>query len=134
MLVGEVHGGAEIAQLEVFHKFVVGREAARGTAKFAGVVPVEKFTDIPPFLGARHDGVADSEQGRGLGMPKAGRGETAAGLKMEIEAGRMNIFAAMRESHGDVCFVGALVVGKSRVAVNAEHGTARRARIGDEMW
>jgi len=133
LFVGEVYGDTEIAQFEVFHKLVIGRESAWRATEFAGVVPVEEFSDAPPFLGARHDGAADSEQGWGLGMPQARRGETTGGLEMEVKTGRMNVLAAMGKSHGDVCFVGTLVVGKSGVAVNAEHGTARRARIGDEM-
>ena len=127
------YGGAEITKLQVLHEFVIGGEAAWRTAELAGIVPVEEFADRAPFLGARHDGVPDLEQGRRLGMPQAARGETATGFKMKIKAGRVNVFASMGEAHGDVRFVGTLVVGESCVAVDAKHGTARRARIGDQI-
>lgn len=133
MFFGEVYGGTEIAQLEVFHKLVIDREAAGRAAEFAGIIPVEKSANLPPLRGTRHDGVAYLEQGRRLGMPQARGGEAAAGLEMEIEPGRVNVFIAMGKSHGDVRFIGALVGGKSRVAVDAKHGAARRTRIGDEV-
>lgn len=133
MFVGEADRCTEVAKLEIFYKFVMGREPAWRTLQFAGVVPVEKFADRTPILGARHDRVANLEQRWGLGMPQARRGETSSRLKMEIIAGRMNVFSAMGKSHGGVRFVGTLVMRKSRVAVNAEHGTARRARICDKV-
>lgn len=124
MCVGEVDGRAEIAKLEVLHKFVIGGEAAGRTAEFASVVPVEEFADGAPFLGLGDDRVANFEQRRGLGMPKTAGGETSAGLQVQIKSGRVNIFSRVGEAHGDVRFVGALVVRETRVAINAEHGTA----------
>jgi hypothetical protein len=133
LFVTEVYRGSEIAKFKVFHEFVIGGEAAWWTAEITGIIPVQKFADRTPFLGARCDGVPDSEQGRRLRMPQTARSETATGLKIQVEAGRVNVFASMGKPHGDVCFVGTLVMGESRVAVDAKHGTARRAGIGDEM-
>ena len=66
-------------------------------------------------------------------MPEPRGCETSAGFEMKIEAGRMYILAAMGEAHRDVCFVGPFIVGESRVAVDAEHRTARPAGIGDQI-
>lgn len=53
---------------------------------------------------------------------------------MEIKAGRVDVFASVGETHRNVRLVGTLVMGKSRVTIDAKHGTARWAGIGDEMW
>jgi len=133
LFVGEVHGCAEIAKLEIFHEFVIGRKASRWTLEFRGIVPVEQFADRTPFRGARDNRIPYLEQNGRLGVPEAGRGETSTGLEVEIKAGRVNVFAAMGKAHGDVRFVWAFVVGESRVAVNAKHGATRGAGVGDEI-
>jgi len=133
LFIAEVYGRAEIAKLKVFHEFVIGGEAAWWTAELAGIIPVQKFADRTPFLGARSDRIPDFEQGRRLRMPQPAGSEAAAGLKMQVETGRVNVFASMGKPHGDVCFVGTLVMGESRVAVDSKHRAARRAGIGDEM-
>lgn len=133
LLFGEVHGSAEIAKLEVVDKLMIGRKAARWALELAGIVPVKKFADSAPLRRARDNGIPHLEQGGRLGMPQAGRGETSAGLKVEIKAGRVDIFAAMGEAHGDMRFVRTLVMGESRVTVDAKHGASRGAGIGDEM-
>ena len=126
LFIGEVDGGAQITKLEVFNKFVFSRKSARRAAEFAGIVPVEKFANRTPFLRASDDSVADFDQRLRFRVPQSGRSETAAGLKVKIEAGRVNVFffAAMGESHGDVGFVRPLVVGEPRVAVDAKHRAA----------
>jgi len=133
LFVSEVNGGTEIAKLQVIRKFVSGREAARWATEFAGIVPVEKFAHCPPFVGAGKDRISDLEQGRGLRMPQARRGETSTGLKVEIKAGRVNVLASMGKPHGDMCFIRTFVMGKSRVAIDAKHGAARWPGIGNQM-
>jgi hypothetical protein len=92
LCIGVVDSGTEIAKLEVFHKFVVGGESAGWAAELGSVVPVEEFANCAPFFGAGDDCVSDFEQNRWLGMPEAGSGETSSGFKMQIKAGRVNIF------------------------------------------
>ena len=67
-------------------------------------------------------------------MPEAGGGKTSSGLKVEIEAGGVDIFAAMREAHGDVGFVRTFIGSEPGVAVDAKQGTAGGTGIGDEVW
>lgn len=74
----ELDGGAEIAQFEVVHEFVIAGKTAGRAAEFAGVVPVEQLSHRAPLLGVRDDGGADLQQSWRLWMPEAGRGETAA--------------------------------------------------------
>src|SRR5579864_7874492 len=52
---------------------------------------------------------------------------------MQIKAGGVHIFAAMRKAHGEVRFVGTLVGGKSHIAINAEQRSAGAARVGRQM-
>jgi hypothetical protein len=91
LFIGEVDGGAQITKLEVFNKFVFSRKSARRAAEFAGIVPVEKFANRTPFLRASDDSVADFDQRLRFRVPQSGRSETAAGLKVKIEAGRVNV-------------------------------------------
>lgn len=51
LFVGEFHTRTEIAKLEILHKFVIARKASGWTGELAGIVPVKKFADSPPFLG-----------------------------------------------------------------------------------
>ena len=66
-------------------------------------------------------------------MPQARRGKTASRFQVKIKAGRMNVFAAMREAHGHVCFVRMLVGRKARVAVDAKQRAARSPWITRQM-
>ncbi len=131
--IGQFDCGAEIAELEVVDEFVVGGKSAGRSREAAGVLPVEKLSDRPPFVRALDDGSADFEQRVRLGMPQAGGGEAGSGLEMEIETRRMHVLAAMRKAHREICLVWLLVGGETRIAVDAEQRSARGARIGDEI-
>ena len=131
---GEFDGGADVAELEIIDEFVVAGESARGAGEFGGVVPVDELADFAPFIAAPDDGIANLQQSGRLGMPEPTGGETSARLKVEIEAGGVDVFPAMREPHGDVSFIGPLVGGKASVAVDAEQGSAGGAGIGDQVW
>jgi len=52
---------------------------------------------------------------------------------MEIEARRVDVFAAMREFHRDVRFIGTLVGREACVAIDAEQRASSRARIGYQV-
>src|SRR6266849_3471292 len=68
-------------------------------------------------------------------MPDAGRAEHAAGLQMNVEARRMNVAAHyVRKARGDMRFVRSLVRREPHVSVDAKHRTARRARVGNQLW
>src|ERR1700745_2938013 len=73
----KIHGGTNIAKLEISHEFVVGRETAGRALELGGIVPVKKFADCPPFFGTRHNGVSDLEESRRLGVPQTGTGQSA---------------------------------------------------------
>src|SRR5260370_40276797 len=112
---------------------MIGRKAAWRTTELAGIVPVEMFADRTPFPGGRNYSIPDFEQGWGFGMPQARCGETSTRFKMEIKAGRVNVLASMGKAHGDVSFLRTLVMGKSRVAIDAKHRAARGAGVGHEI-
>lgn len=57
-------------------------------------------------------------------MPQARSGEATIGLEMEIKTRGVNILAAVGKPHGNMRFVGSLVIGKSRVAIDPKHGPA----------
>src|SRR4029077_12580566 len=95
LLIAEVNGGTEITKLEIFHKFVVVGESAWWAAEFTGIVPVKNFVDCPPFLGSGHHGISNLQQSCRFRVPQARCGERAAWFKVQIEAGRMNVFAAV---------------------------------------
>src|SRR5262252_8397829 len=52
---------------------------------------------------------------------------------MQIETGRMDVFAAVRKLHGDMSFVRALVGRKPGVAVDAEKRSSRRPGIAHQI-
>jgi len=130
---GEFDGCANVAEFEILHEFVIAGESARGAREPAGVVPVEESADFAPIVGALDDSVADPEQRGWFGVPEARGGKTPSGLEVEIKAGGVDIFATVREAHGDVGLVWTLIGGESGVAVDAEQGTAGGAGIGDEV-
>ena len=69
-------------------------------------------------------------QGRGLGAPNARAAENLAGFQMKIIAGDMGVrTAGMAEFGRSGGFIGSLVLRKSGVAVNAEHGAAHGAIV-----
>src|SRR5229473_5669373 len=68
-------------------------------------------------------------------MPDAGRTEHAARLQMNVEAWCMNVAAHyLRKARGDMRFVRSLVRREPYVSVDAKHRTARRTRVGNQLW
>src|SRR5258707_6421305 len=68
-------------------------------------------------------------------MPDAGRTEHAARLQMNVEAWCINVAAHyVRKARGDMRFVRSLVRREPYVWVDANHGTARRERVGNQLW
>jgi len=133
LFVCEFDRRAQVAEFQIFDEFVITRESTGRPREFSGVVPVEQPADGAPFVATGADGIADFQQGGRFGMPQARGGKTASGFDVEIEAGGVNVFASVRETHRNVRFVRPLVRRKAGVAVDAEQRAASRARIGYEV-
>ena len=66
-------------------------------------------------------------------MPQTRRREASCRFEMEIKPGRVHALAAMREAHGQMRLVGALIRGEARVAVDSKQRSADTARIRNKM-
>ena len=93
--IGELDRRAHISQFQIVHKLVIAGKSARRTGKLAGIVPVEQLANRTPFVAALDDRVANFQKSRRLWVPESRRSETTSGFEMQIEAGRMNVLAAM---------------------------------------
>ena len=69
LLISELDRGAQVPQLEVFEKLVLGGEAAGRPAEFPGIIPVEKLANRSPLRRPRHYCAANLEKGGRLRMP-----------------------------------------------------------------
>lgn len=133
MGIGKPYGRSQVAELQVFDEFMIAGKSSRRAGEFGSVVPIEQFADGAPFITPLDDRVADSQQSGRFGVPQPRGCEAASGLQVKVEPGRVYVFAAMREAHGEVCFVGTLVGGKSGIAVYAKQRSAGAARIGEQI-
>ena len=53
---------------------------------------------------------------------------------MQIETGRVHVFATMGEAHCEMGFVWPLVGRETGIAVDTKQRSTRAARVGPEMW
>ena len=95
LFVAEVHGGSRVTKLEIFHEFVIGGESSWWAAEFLASSQLRSLRTARHSLGRETIALRTFSSICRLRMPQAGCGEAAARLKVQIEAGRMNVFAAM---------------------------------------
>src|SRR6266496_4062271 len=68
-------------------------------------------------------------------MPQSNRSEYLTRLKVEVETWAMDVAAGLvAEVDPHMGLVGALVLGKSDVAIDPEKRSPRGAVVGDEVW
>src|SRR5690242_15239458 len=84
-----------------------------------------------PRFRPRHNGAANSDQCGIIGVPAAGCGKTASRLQVQVEPRQMHLLLgpAMREAYAHMGLVGALVRGKSGIAINTKQRTPRGMRV-----
>src|SRR5579871_1939288 len=77
---------------------------------------------------------SDTLQGIRFGVPDAAAEKTLARLNMDIERRRRNLMSArVEKTRATPGLVGRLVVGKTRVAINAKQRAAVFARVSAVM-
>src|SRR5262249_641294 len=90
----ETDRGDEVLAFQVLDEGMVRVEAARRAAESIALES-EAGARLLPLGGASDDGFPDPREGRRVGMPEAGCGETAAGLQVQVEAGSVDVLAPL---------------------------------------
>src|SRR5207249_9278791 len=79
-------------------------------------------------------GAADARQGLGLRHPQTAADENVSGRQMNVESRCVHVACeAVAELARGMFLIRTFIAREPHVAVNAEHGTAIRPRIGNEL-
>src|SRR3954467_9166556 len=131
----------EALALEVFDERMFRVEAARWArqplALYASEFVCERLAAdcLAPGCGFFCNGGAHLAQRPGFRVPQTAAEKHLARREVHVEARCVHVLAQrMAEMTGGMLLVRTLVMGKTHVAVNAEHRAAVRPRIGGELF